>query len=411
MSGRGEGRGRRGRGRGRGAILACGALLAVLAWSAPAPALSEDETLESFESPAFSGSFVQLNAPASVGDWRVTAGSVDHVNTYWQPADGARSIDLNGTSRGTLCRTFEIFWKGTAAVRFMMSHNPDAAATSGTLQVLANGTQVGGTFVHSAASTRSNMLWEARGVTFTVTTPTLELCFRSLSGAAQGPALDAVIFAQPYPGYAYEVESDRPFVWYRLGEDAAQPLVDSAGPHHGACVNGATFGRPGAIADRVFPRDGARGFDGRAAYCYANGIAAPTQAYTLEAWMRPSQSPPRAGTIADHGGAGALYITPSSFCMRNAWESLCWPGDPYDGFWHHVAATWSASDGVARLYVDGRLRASAVSGARPSGSGTFHIGYGQSAPWLTGSIDEVAYYARALSSDRIATHERVGCHC
>ena len=104
--------------------------------------------------------------------------------------------------------------------------------------------------------------------------------------------------------------------------------------------------------------------------------------------------------------------------MKNAWEGMCWPSAPTVGVWHYVVASWSASDKVAKLYVDGVLRMSAVNGAKPSGSSTFYVGYGQNAPWFTGSIDEVAYYASRLSErasprttarGAAADQPRVGC--
>jgi YVTN family beta-propeller protein len=209
----------------------------------------------------------------------------------------------------------------------------------------------------------------------------------------------------PSATYGGEVASDGPLAWYRLGEGSAQPLVDSANGHSGACVNGVAFGLPGAVGGA----DTARGFDGRAAYCYANGITAPTAAYTIEGWMKLSA--PKAGTIAEHGSAGSIYVTASGYCMRNAWEGMCWPSAPTVGVWHHVVASWSATDRVARLYVDGVLRTSAVNGARPSGSSTFYVGYGQNAPWFAGSIDEVAYYPTRLSDARVAAHYSAGCGC
>jgi hypothetical protein len=287
----------------------------------------------------------------------------------------------------------------------MISHNP--GVSSGTLEVLVDGVAVGGTFTHNTPNSGANMQWQSAGVGFTVVSPTTELCFHSLTGTTGGPALDAVTVTLPAAAsYATEVAADGPIAWYRLGEGSAQPLVDSAGSHNGTCVNGVTFGLPGAISADA---NTARGFDGKAAYCYANGIAAPTSAWTIEGWMK--QSAPKAATIAEHGSSGGIYVTATSTCLRNAWETLCAPGAPSAGTWHHVAASWSASDKVASLYVDGVLRTSAVNGAKPSGSSTFYVGYGQSAPWFNGSLDEIAYYATRLSAARIAAHYHAGCGC
>ncbi|MDX6682847.1 MAG: hypothetical protein QOG94_2886 [Solirubrobacteraceae bacterium] len=225
-----------------------------------------------------------------------------------------------------------------------------------------------------------------------------------------GPASPNAKLARLCPAGAAEIAADHPLAWYRLGEPSGSAMLDSSGgAHDGACVNGVTFGLPGALSGDAST---ARGFDGRAAYCYVNGITAPTSAYTIEGWMKLSA--PVSGTIADHGSAGAIYVQADRYCMRNAWESLCTPAGapaPTVGAWHHVAATWSAPSTVARLYVDGTLVASAPNGARPSGSSTFYVGYGQSAPWFTGTLDEIAYYPTALSAARIAAHYHAGCGC
>ncbi|HYH89497.1 MAG TPA: LamG-like jellyroll fold domain-containing protein [Solirubrobacteraceae bacterium] len=380
-----------------------GALLALLVSGAPAWAAPFANG--SFETPAINTDYVTRVAPYNFGNWRVAAGSVDHKNTYWQAASGQRSIDLNGGDPGRLCQIFDTPTQGPARVGFMMSHNPDDGNLSGTLRVRVNGVLVGAPFVHNAANTLANMMWQSRSVTFNVATPTINLCFQSVTPGAQGPAIDAVTFTSL--NYGGEVASDGPLVWYRLGENSAAPLLDSAPPpQDGTCVNGVTFGLAGALANDA---DTARGFDGRAAYCYANNITAPTTAYTIEGWMKLASA--SAGTVAEHGGSGALYVTTNSFCMRNAWEGMCWPSTPAVGTWYHMAATWSATDGIARLYVNGVLRASAVNGARPSGTSTFYVGYGQSAPWFHGTIDEVAYYPTALSAARIAAHYGTGCGC
>ena len=248
----------------RGAIVIGGALLAFLLSGAPAWAAPFANG--SFETPAINTDYVTRVAPYNFGDWRVAAGSVDHKNTYWQAASGSRSIDLNGGDPGRLCQTFDTPMQGPARVGFMMSHNPDDGNLNGTLRVRVNGTLVGAPFVHNAANSLANMMWQPRSVTFNVATPTITLCLQSVTPGAHGPAIDAVTFTSL--NYGGEIEGDGPLVWYRLGENSAAPLLDSAPPpQDGTCVNGVTFGLPGALADGT---NTARGFDGRAAYCYAS---------------------------------------------------------------------------------------------------------------------------------------------
>jgi hypothetical protein len=76
-----------------------------------------------------------------------------------------------------------------------------------------------------------------------------------------------------------------------------------------------------------------------------------------------------------------------------------------DGQWHHVAATRDAVSGRMQLYVDGSLQASAqgpngIKNAPPHlrlGS----IRSGAASGFLSGTIDDVQIFGRALSADEI----------
>lgn len=76
------------------------------------------------------------------------------------------------------------------------------------------------------------------------------------------------------------------------------------------------------------------------------------------------------------------------------------------GEWHHVAATWSRSQGRVVCYVDGKPGRPRTGKVPKSLSGTFRIG---DAPWSeprtsSSLIDEVRIYDRALSPEHIAAH-------
>lgn len=212
----------------------------------------------------------------------------------------------------------------------------------------------------------------------------------------------------PPPGgdYPSEVAADGPLHWWRLGEPSGAAMTPAAGGITGSYRNGVGLAQPAAAG--AAPNTAAA-FDGAGSYAYVNGIAAPTAAYTIEILMR-ADAPTRAGSLIDHGGAGALYVNPDRYCFRQTTTHVCWPVTPLPAVWHHVAGTWDAVSKVARLYVDGVLRASATAPAAPSGSSTLYIGYGQSAPWFDGLLDEPAYYPTVLSPARIAAHH-AACAC
>ena len=170
--------------------------------------------------------------------------------------------------------------------------------------------------------------------------------------------------------------------------------------------NGVALGQPGAPAGDA---NTAARFDGTSSHAYVNGIAAPQSAYTMEILMK-AEPPVQSGTLIDHGGGGALYVGTDRFCFRQTTTDVCWLHAPSPGDWYHVAGTWDSTSNVARLYVNGIERAAATAPSAPSGSGTLFVGWGSSAPWFKGVLDEPAYYATALGADRIAAHY-AACSC
>lgn len=218
----------------------------------------------------------------------------------------------------------------------------------------------------------------------------------------QAPELtdaQAAALADSARTYADRVLANAPIVYDRLGEASGNAMLDASGfGRHGYYQNGVALGVPGAVAGS----DTAARFDGRAAYGYVPSVPAPSQAYTIEAWANTTAAGSQ--TIVDHGGSGALYLTADRFCFRQTRTDVCWASAPATSTWYHVVGTWDATSQTARLYVDGVLRATRQTSDQPSGSSSFYVGYGQSAPWFTGRIDEVAYYPTALSAADVQAH-------
>ena len=206
--------------------------------------------------------------------------------------------------------------------------------------------------------------------------------------------------------YDSAVRADNPLYRWRLGEPSGTAMTAAAGGRTGNYQNNVVLGQPSGL-----PGDSntAALFNGISSYAYVNGIGAPSLAYTLEIRMKANPAL-QAGTLIDQGGAGALYIRTDRFCFRQTSVHVCWMQPPTTGAWYHVAGTWDSAFRIARLYVNGVERASALASTAPSGSGTLYVGYGQSAPWFKGLLDEPAYYATALSAARIAAHH-AACGC
>lgn len=152
-----------------------------------------------FESPVLGNgiTIVAGGEPAGFG-WTVAAGSVDLVHTYWQPASGNQSLDLDGVAAGTIYQDFTFDTAGTWSIQFAMSANPDSSGDK-TMQVSFGSpsgplTTLGTYTLSSNGRTESNMQW------VTMTTPSVtaqtgvlyRLEFTSLTPGAYGPALDNI---------------------------------------------------------------------------------------------------------------------------------------------------------------------------------------------------------------------------
>lgn len=208
------------------------------------------------------------------------------------------------------------------------------------------------------------------------------------------------------PGYAASVAADDPRHRWRLGEPAGTTMTPTGPGPAGTYQNGVVLGEQGGLhADA----DTAARFDGSSAHAYVTGVAAPQGVYSMEILMKASPAV-QAGSLIDHGGGGALYVRPDRFCFRQTATHVCWQHAPAANVWYHVVGTWDATSKVARLYVDGVERAAATAPAAPSGLAALYVGYGESAPWFAGVLDEPAYYATALGADRVAAHY-AGCAC
>jgi hypothetical protein len=202
--------------------------------------------------------------------------------------------------------------------------------------------------------------------------------------------------------YADVVRSDSPLAYYRLDDGAgAETMADDTHLHDGTYKNDQESGPVGISGDG----NRARSFFGAGGYGYVNGIAAPPDSSSMEAWVNPSDA--RNEAIMGHGDGGELDIVGGHFSYRHMDKTVIAEigGEctgPAPGIWSHVVGTW---DGVEqKIYVNGDLCGAIESTRRPSSISTFYVGYGELAPWFAGSLDEVGYYSTALSAERVYEH-------
>ena len=158
----------------------------------------------SFESGVNPGSsFVTLlNGSTGITGWVVGGDSIDYIGGYWQPEDGARSIDLSGNANGSIAQTFDTVAGQSYLVNFFLAGNPDGGPAAKLAITSADGSQTAANIftVVPGVNTRTDMGWLPYVYRFTANTNSTTLSFASATDTAFGPALDNVsVGAVPEP--------------------------------------------------------------------------------------------------------------------------------------------------------------------------------------------------------------------
>lgn len=176
------------------------AAIAAMGLLAAAPAGAVPFQNGSFETGLNPGGFTTLAAGnTSITGWTVGGVNIDYIGTYWQPADGSRSIDLNGGGAGSIFQTFDTIAGVNYRVIFALAGNPDGAPAikTGTVSA-ANSTQNFSFDV--TGDSRPNMGWIDTTFYFQAVATSTTLTFSSTIPGFFGPALDNVrVAAVPEP--------------------------------------------------------------------------------------------------------------------------------------------------------------------------------------------------------------------
>lgn len=177
-------------------------LTALLSAGLATAANSQSVSNGSFEiGPDPGSTFITLTAPDnSIADWSVDSGSIDYIGGYWPAEDGSRSIDLAGTSVGSISQTITGLTSGQAyTVNFWASKNPDGGDPIRTGTVTFGGVSM--PFAYSDSNSLSNMMWAPYSFTFIASGSSDLLSFAAdgSAGCCYGPALDNVSLAAAVP--------------------------------------------------------------------------------------------------------------------------------------------------------------------------------------------------------------------
>jgi choice-of-anchor C domain-containing protein len=146
-------------------------------------------------SPQFSDTFTTIPGTAfTVPPWNIDAGSIDLINTYWQPHTGSYSIDLAGNAPGTISQTIASEAGQTCDLTFWMAGNPDSGPVTKQVQVSWGGVPKETFSFDTTGNSRASMGWVQKGISGLAASGPTVLEFKDVSGTDfYGAALDDIV--------------------------------------------------------------------------------------------------------------------------------------------------------------------------------------------------------------------------
>jgi len=214
--------------------------------------------------------------------------------------------------------------------------------------------------------------------------------------------------------YAGTVAPNGPVGDWRLDETTGTTAADASGDgHSGTYAGGYTLGASGALtgdADKAVTLNGTTGYVN-----LGNLQVGTNSTFAVEAWVKSSTN---AGWIVNEASTTSnnplvgINIDASNaarfFVRDNANNTVAVTGTigVTNNAWHHVVGVRNGTS--YSLYVDGKADGNTTSSALGTISlNTTTIGAGRRSTvsgYLTGTIDEAAYYTSALDAATIARH-------
>jgi len=206
----------------------------------------------------FNGSFElgvaeerEIDAPDStaITGWIVPSGSIDYYGHSWAAGDGLRSVDMNGSTAGTISQQVSGFTVGQGyRLSFLMAGNPGLIPPLPAVKRLraSLGSAAQEYSFDATGFNEANLGWTLRTLDFTADSPTLTLSFVSLTEGLGGAALDnvsivAVINPPPVGTNCVPAPSGLVAWWAAEGNDS-----DRAGSNEGVLLGGVGF-QPGKV--------------------------------------------------------------------------------------------------------------------------------------------------------------------
>ena len=214
-----------------------------------------------------------------------------------------------------------------------------------------------------------------------------------------------MLFVRPAPG---------PVGSWEFNDGSGTTAADGPGLTHPLALTGPTFEAFGRL-------DGGLALDGVDDYASASeSVVDTTQSFSISVWARP-MNPSKLGVIAAANGAdttaAGLGYDPSSrrWVFARTAADVANPTlykasskePPVNGAWSHLLATYYASTGALKLYVNGRLQqetsAPIASAWKATGPLTVGRGFlaGAAGGYFSGSLDHLQIWQRVLLPEEV----------
>ncbi|MEV5433238.1 LamG-like jellyroll fold domain-containing protein [Streptomyces sp. NPDC052701] len=154
-------------------------------------------------------------------------------------------------------------------------------------------------------------------------------------------------------------------------------------------------------------------FDGRSQYAETDGpVLDTTGSYSVSAWVTLDSLPGNYATAVSQDGRRQA----SPFYLQYGQGAFAFstPGGqrarlvttPETGRWYHLVGVRDAASNEIRLYVDGKLAATATAGPNYVGSGPLAVGRakwdGANTDFWDGAVDEVHAYDKVLTAEEVS---------